>query len=151
VQVEDGAGGVIDYKTKETVQEAIFTEVHWKRYNLAEEAPICCGALRGQFRYISTSSMAQTILDGTYDFPPNMDEATKELFVEIAQIGSIVPPNSVSGVILRERWQQQWKRVKEDTSSSQSGLHFGHYIAGVDCKYISQFHALRISLALCNE
>jgi hypothetical protein len=31
---------------------------------------------------------------------------------------------------------------------SQSGLHFGHYIAGVDCKYISQFHALCVSLSL---
>jgi hypothetical protein len=86
VQVEDGASGVIDYKTKESVQEAIFTEVHRKRYNLVEEALICHGALRGQFSYISTSPMAQTILDGTYNFPPNMDEATKELFVEIAQI-----------------------------------------------------------------
>ncbi len=148
MQVEDGASGVINYKTKESVQEAIFTEVHWKRYNLAEEAPICRRALRGQFGYISTSPMAQTILEGTYNFPPNMDKATKELFVEIAQIRSIVPPNSVSGVILRERWQQRWKRMKKDTSSSQSGLHFGHYIAGVDCKYILQFHALRITLAL---
>ncbi len=31
---------------------------------------------------------------------------------------------------------------------SQSGLHFGHYIAGADCDYISQFHALRVLLAL---
>jgi hypothetical protein len=38
--------------------------------------------------------------------------------------------------------------VKEDTSSSPSGLHFGHYIAGADWDYISQFHALRVSLAL---
>jgi hypothetical protein len=51
-------------------------------------------------------------------------------------------------IISREQWQQRWKKVKEDTSSSQSGLHFGHYIAGADCDYISQFHALRISLAL---
>ncbi len=43
-----------------------------------------------------------------------------------------------------------WKRVKEDMSSSQSGLHFGNYIAGADCKCISQFHALNISLALKN-
>ncbi len=36
----------------------------------------------------------------------------------------------------------------EDTSSSPTGLHFGHYIAGADCNYISQFHALCVSLAL---
>ncbi len=52
------------------------------------------------------------------------------------------------GVISRERWQQQWKKVKEDMPSSQSGLHFGHYIAGTDCDYISQFHTLRVLLAL---
>jgi hypothetical protein len=58
------------------------------------------------------------------------------------------PSDSVNGLISQERWQQQWKKVKEDTSLSQSGLHFGHYIAGTDCDYISQFHALRVSLAL---
>ncbi len=30
VQVEDGAGGVLDFDTKEAVQEAIFNEVHRK-------------------------------------------------------------------------------------------------------------------------
>ncbi len=38
--------------------------------------------------------------------------------------------------------------MKEDTSSSPSGLHFGHYNAGADCNYVSQFHVLRVSLAL---
>jgi hypothetical protein len=76
-----------------------------------------------------------------------MDASTKELFEEIAHIRGMVPSDSVNGLISRERWQQRWK-VKEDTSSSQSGLHFGHYIAGTDCDYISQFHALRVLLAL---
>jgi hypothetical protein len=83
VQVEDSAGRAINYKTKESVQEAIFNEIHWKRYNLAEEVPICQGVVRGQFGYISTSPMAQTVLDGTYNFPPDIDKATKELFVEL--------------------------------------------------------------------
>jgi hypothetical protein len=106
------------------------------------------GGLRGQFGYSPTSPTAQYILDGTYDFRSDIDEVTKELFVEIAQIRSVVPPNSVTGIISRERWQQHCKKVMEDTSLSQSGLHFGHYIAGADCNHISQFHALRVSLAL---
>ncbi len=68
--------------------------------------------------------------------------------MEIAKICSLVPPNSVTGIILQECWQQRWKKVKEDTSSSWSGLHFGHYILGADCDHIFQFHALRVSLAL---
>jgi hypothetical protein len=45
-------------------------------------------------------------LDGIYDFPPNMDEATRELFEKIAQVHTIVPLDSVMGVISRECWQQ---------------------------------------------
>jgi hypothetical protein len=77
-----------------------------------------------------------------------MDNATRELFEEIAYICSKVPLDSVNGLISRERWQQRWKKVKEDTSLSQSGLHFGHYIAGMDCDYILQFHALLVLLTL---
>jgi hypothetical protein len=100
--VEDGAGRVIDHETEERIQEAIFNKVHQKRYNLVEEAPICQGGLRGQFGYISTSPTAKGVLDGTYDFPPDIDVATKELFKEIANILLIIPPNSVTGVISRE-------------------------------------------------
>jgi hypothetical protein len=106
VQVEDGAGGVIDYDTEETVQQVIFNEVHCKWYNLAEEAPICQGGQRGQFSYTSTLPTTKTVLDGTHNFPMDMDEATRELFEEIAQVRTIVPLDSVTGVISRECWQQ---------------------------------------------
>jgi hypothetical protein len=148
VQVEDGNGGILEFDTPEGVQNAIFNEVHLKWYNLAEEAPICKGPLRGKFGYMSTLPTAWSVLDGSYDYPPDIDEATKELFEECAKIWLIVPANSVTGIISQERWQQRWKKVKEDTSLSLSGLHFRHYIAGVDCDYISWFHALRVSLAL---
>jgi hypothetical protein len=148
VQVENSFGGMLDFDTKESMQEVIFNEVHFKRYNLAEDVPICQGTLRGQFRYMATSPTAQLVLDGSYNFPLNINKATKELFKEIAQIRSIVPPNSVNELISRECWQQRWKKVKEDTCSSQLGLHFGHYIGGADCDYISQFYALQVLLAL---
>ncbi len=148
MQVKDGAGGVLDFDTEEAVQEAIFNKVHCKQYNLAEEAPICQGALHDQFGYTATSPTARSVLDGTYEFPPHMDATTRELFEEIAHIRGMVPLDSVNGLILQERWQQRRKKVKEDTSLSQSGLHFGHYTAGTDCDYISQFHVLRVSLTL---
>jgi hypothetical protein len=114
----------LEFDTQEGVQNAIFNEVHQKRYNLAEEAPICKGFLKGQLRYISTLPAARSVLDGSYDFPPDIDKVTKEFFKECAKIQLIVPANSVTGIISRKRWQQQWKKVKEDTSSSPSGLHF---------------------------
>jgi hypothetical protein len=148
VQVEDGAGGVLNFNTEDAVQEAIFNEVHRNQYNLAEEASICQGVLCRQLGYTATSLTAQLVLDSTYELPPEMDNATMELFEEIAHIRDIVPSDSVNGIILQERWQQRWKKVKEDTSSSQLGLHFGHYIACANCNYISQFRALQVLLAL---
>ncbi len=99
VQVEDGAGGVLDFDTEEAVQGAIFNEVHQNQYNLAKEAPICQRTLQGQFGYTATSPAARSILDGTYNFPPDMDVATRELFEEIAHIRSKVLSDSVNGLI----------------------------------------------------
>ncbi len=73
----------MDYDTQEGVQNAIFNEVHQKGYNLAEEAPICKGSLRGQLGYMLTLPTARSVLDGSYDFLPDIDEATKELLKNV--------------------------------------------------------------------
>ena len=51
VLTEDGdeEGTLSEHLTEESVTEAIFTNIHRKRFFLAEAAPICSGALRGQF------------------------------------------------------------------------------------------------------
>ena len=49
-----------------------------------------------------------------------------------------------------EYYRAHWKRAKEETSSLFSGLHFGHYIAGIELYYISHFHALNATLLLHN-
>ena len=38
-----------------------------------------------------------------------MDEATKELFLEICKIRRIVPKDSAESVITTGRWQQKWR------------------------------------------
>jgi hypothetical protein len=77
------------------------------QYNLVEESPICKGFLRRQFGYMSTLPTARSVLDGSYDFPPDIDKATKELFEECVKIQSIIPANLVTGIISQECWQQQ--------------------------------------------
>ncbi len=78
--MEEGHGGILKFDTQEGVHNAIFNEVHRKRYNLVEEAPVCKGFLRGQFGYMSTSPTARSVLDGSYEFSPDIDKAMKELF-----------------------------------------------------------------------
>jgi hypothetical protein len=144
----DEEGTLSEHLTEESVTEAIFTNIPRKRFFLAEAAPICSGALRGQFGYNATSRTAKAILDGTYKFPPDFDQATKEILLECTRIRVMIPINSLNTLITKEEWKRQWRGRRESTSSSESGLHFGHYITGIAADHISYFHALKASLII---
>lgn len=88
------------------------------------------------------------ILDGTYEYPPDFDQATKEICKECARIWVMIPQDSLDTKITKEDWQGQGKEKRESTSSSESGLHFGHYIAGISSDHVSYFHALKATLVL---
>ncbi len=40
-------------------------------------------------------------------------------------------------------WEVFWKKAKEETSSSESRLHFSHYKAGAGSPLISHFYAMK--------
>jgi hypothetical protein len=44
--------------------------------------------------------------------------------------------------------RSQWRGKRESMSSSESGLHFGHYIAGLQSDHLSYFHALKATLII---
>ena len=44
--------------------------------------------------------------------------------------------------------KQYWKIVNEETSSSESGIHFGHYIVGCRSEIISHYHAARVTVVI---
>eukprot|EP00956_Cyclotella_meneghiniana_P010074 scaffold13929_cov79-Cyclotella_meneghiniana.AAC.4 len=148
VQVPDGEGGHVELNSQKEVQEAIWNNVHQSRYHLAEEAPICQGRLRGEFGYNAETLAARQVLAGTYQFGEDFHEGTKRICEAISDISSTVQMDSIDQIITREIWQQKWKKKKEETSSSVSKLHFGHYISGAHSDKISDFHALKTSLAL---
>jgi hypothetical protein len=76
--------------------------------------------------------MAGYILEGRYIYPEVFDQATKELCEECALIRKIIPKNLAKIKMTKEYYRAHWKHAKEETSSSFSGLHFGHYIAGIE-------------------
>lgn len=72
VQMKDEDGVMTEYNTQQSVQEVIWSEVHQKRYHMAEEAPICQGSLRGEFGYSAKqSSTGHTNLEKTLMRLPN--------------------------------------------------------------------------------
>ena len=146
VQVEQG-GNIVEHTSQESVHNAIWEEIHKKRFYLAEEAPICKGDLRGEFGYLSVSPTAKLILAGEYEYPDFFDDDTIAICQQCARIRSIIPLDAVSDQITEEDWKK-WRRSKEDTSSSESGLHFGHYKASAKDILVAQFHALKSTLIL---
>jgi hypothetical protein len=58
------------------------------------------------------------------------------------------PVNRISCEITRQDFQHHWRRSKERTSSSVSGLHYGHYKAATHSELLSEIHALMTELAV---
>ena len=107
VQVTQADGSMQEATSQKAVQEAIWDNIHGKRFYLAEQAPICKGKLRGDFSYMANTPAALAVLDGTYSAPEGIDEGTKDLFDEIARLRQIIPANSVETTLTKERWQQR--------------------------------------------
>jgi hypothetical protein len=51
VQVEGPNSSVEEHVTQATVQEAIWSNIHYKWFYIAEEAPVCQGQLRKDLGY----------------------------------------------------------------------------------------------------
>jgi hypothetical protein len=150
IQVEAEGGAILERTTQDAVENIIFTKIHEKRYTLAGEAPFCNGELFNQFGYMANSPASKAILDGTYEAPAGTDIATTALFEEIAAIRKKVPQNPVSIIINPEQWKQYWRAVKEETSSTKLGIHFGHYIVGSESDMISHYHAAWVTVTLAH-
>jgi hypothetical protein len=127
---DEDSGTLTEHAMQESVQQAIFDNIHRKRFYLAEAAPACNGQLRRLFGYNATTITAKRILEGNYPYPEDFDQAPREICEECARIRLLVPPNSLNLSITRHDWRRQWKSRRESASSLESGLHFGHYIAG---------------------
>ncbi|KAL7524606.1 hypothetical protein ACHAWF_001017, partial [Thalassiosira exigua] len=147
---ELGEGEVTEHTGQSVVEQAIWNGIHKQRFYLAEHAPICKGEMRkALFGYRATTIVAkQVLLAGTYDYPEDFDETTRELCEVCGAIRLGVPARSVNSKIDRREWAVRWAKVKEQTSSSESGLHFGHYKVAARSPLLSHMHALKTSLAL---
>jgi hypothetical protein len=134
--------------TQSEVENMIWDEIHGKRFYLAEQAPICKGWLRGEFGYMANTEAARQVLNGTYRYRSDMHQGTKELLQEAGYIRAIVPKDSVETVVTTEAWKEKWSGAKERTSSSESGMHFGHYIAGRKSDIVSKHDAMKSTICL---
>jgi hypothetical protein len=86
VQVLQEDRGVVEHTSQDDLQNAIWTNIHCKQFYLADEAPLCSGSLCGMFGYNTIFNITRSILAGTYEYPPDFDQATREIFEECTRI-----------------------------------------------------------------
>jgi len=95
-----------------------------------------------------TSAAARSILAGTFVCPPEVDEYTQQFISCLRQPPDLPSPTPLS--ISALDFQTYWGKSRERTSSSYSGLHFGHYKAAATCPTLLEIHAIFIQLCFAN-
>ncbi len=113
---------VDEHITKADAENAIWTNILYKRFYLAEEAPICKGRMCEDLGYNAVSPTAQAILDGIYKYPEDFDVATRELCKECALIRLIIPADSVD-----KNDKGRLHGTLEKSNRGNLGLIFPHY------------------------
>jgi hypothetical protein len=139
-------GEVKDYIVQENVKQAIQRKckIH---FTLAHSAPIVKSLLGNRLWYLSDESLARSIIMGTYEFPLDLDLATRLVLEEINKLGiKIINGERSKIVITPNNFKLFWQKLNEFTSSSMSGIHYGHYKAAIQDELISEVLALELTV-----
>ena len=117
------------------------------RFTLAHNTPIMKHSLVGKLRYLEDEDIARAIVDGTYEIPPELDEATKYILQEIGSMGRKIRIGDGHEITFStEDFQTFWRKVSEWTTSSLSSIHYGHYKAAVKGKLVSKINAQQLTV-----
>jgi hypothetical protein len=76
-----------------------------------------------------------------------MDPATKLILDEIGKLGvKLVNGKGNKIIITPDELKQFWRKVNEFTSSSMSGVHYGHYKAAIQDEMSTEVLALQLTV-----
>lgn len=138
--VEEEVDGVtVRVEGKEAVEEKIMQN-NEKRFRLTETTPMMRSPMKEVLGYLSATDAAQQILDGTFRCPSEVDSTAAD-FIHSLRI-THPNPTEVSSSVTLDDYKSYWKRAKERTSSSMSGLHFGHWKACASDDTLSEINAI---------
>jgi hypothetical protein len=139
-------GETREYIVQEDVENAIQRECKI-RFSLAHSAPIMSSLLGDRLRYLQDKELARLIITGTYNITDALDKAITLILKEIGKMGlKIVNGEGNKIVITPSELIPFWKKVGEFTSSSSSGVHYGHYKAAIQDQTSTSVLALQLTV-----
>jgi hypothetical protein len=139
-------GEVKEHIVQEDVEQAIQRECK-VRFSLAHSAPVMKTLLEERLRYLRDELLARKIIMVTYDIPSDMDPATKLILEEIGKLGVKIMNGEGNEIIITpDEFKHFWSKVNKFTSSSMSGVHYGHYKAALQDKMSTEVLALQLTV-----
>jgi len=128
------------HSTKESVETALWqTLCH--QFTKAHGSPLLHEPLQSKVGLSGEGPEAKVILEGTFECPTNTDEYTK-LFIQALQFPMADTRHmTILQLLCPEDFISHWHKAKEYTSSSFSGLHFGHCKSATSSHLLAHLHA----------
>ena len=147
IEVEEN-GDFVEMTTQEDVEHHTM-EMCNARFHLTRDTPFMQEPMRSELGPLGVNTPAvHAILQGTYHIPNECDAFTREFIETIMASSPVNPANRISCEITKEDFQSFWRGCKEQTSSSISGCHYGHYKVAATNNTLSEIHALFTELAV---
>ena len=100
-----------------------------KKINNCQISPPFNEPLLSELGWLGDGPEVQRILSGEYPYNPALDKYTNMLIQALQVPESIQASTQISKNIPPADWSAAWRKQKGKTSSSKSGIHFGHYKA----------------------
>jgi hypothetical protein len=138
------------YKSKEGVFKAV-SPIILEWFQSALVAQCHRGKFFEDIGHMADGPAVQQILEGTYEYPDDLDPVTRLLFEEVLATYKALSPTKVATYVTPEDFNLFWQTAKKRTSSSYSGLHFGHYIAASHCPNLLLLQAAKLSICARNR
>jgi len=142
-RVENGI--VVDISTTDEMNREI-QAVTEKRFDLSMSAPITMSSLRTRLGFLSDTDFANSLLTGDVHIPWDVDDVTATVLEEVIRLFGLLREGHGVVEITADHFRYYWRRFKERTSSSISGIHAGHYKSATHSATVTNFLAQKITL-----
>jgi hypothetical protein len=132
------------YKTEATNREIQVTME--QGFNLSMSAPITMTSLCDRLGFLSNTEFAMQMLRNEVHIPSDVDTTTTLVLEEIRQLFDTLQDGHIEIMLGAKDFKYYWRRAHEKTSSSISGIHFGHYKTATYSETLTDFFARKITM-----
>ena len=129
-----------DVVDKQEVEQAIKVTLV-KRFTLTNGTILQHDQWKHEFGLFGEQDAVSQVLQGTYVLPEDTPPAVARILNEISAVAKIMKGRGIDLTFSTEEYIRYWRKAKEKTSSSISGLHFGHWKTLAKCPWLAEQQA----------